>query len=61
MKKIIALVLVVVFAIFGGIFAVTHIKKLSMPVKSELFTLQMVELRMRYIVRDGTLFRRCIK
>lgn len=26
MKKIIALVLVVVFAIFGGIFAVTHIK-----------------------------------
>ena len=60
MKKIIALVLVVVFAIFGGIFAVTHIKVIDAG-KVELFTLQMVELRMRYIVRDGTLFRRCIK
>lgn len=60
MKKIIALVLVVVFAIFGGIFAVTHIKVIDAGKVGVIYS-AMVELRMRYIVRDGTLFRRCIK
>ena len=60
MKKIIALVLVVVFAIFGGIFAVTHIKVIDAGKVGVVYS-AMEALKTSYIVRDGTLFLRCIK